>query len=217
MSSRLALTNAYSYVLEGATGFQAGAFQYDAVADRWDWSDDVYEIHGFTRGEIVPTTKLVLAHKHPDDRAPFEAVLRNALTGGSPVVSHHRIVDAHGATRYIMMVAEGTYSTSGDVIGLSGYFIDLTAVREHETRAVADEAVARSAEHRGIIEQAKGWLMATRGVDAEAAFTILSEISQSSNTKLFAVAEALIHHVEAESVPAAGRNSRPVASTTGSR
>lgn len=192
MSSQLDISNALSYALSQDRELLAGTFEFDSDHDHWEWSDEVYEIHGFRRGDVVPTTQLVLAHQHPDDRDSFYQVLESALSGSEYAVSHHRVIDARDKTRYVMMLAEVVHADDDRCAGLSGVFIDMTSVRENETRLAADEAVAKSAQHRAAIEQAKGWLMATRNVDAEQAFSMLSEVSQSSNTKLWIVAKALV-------------------------
>lgn len=53
----------------------------------------------------------------------------------------------------------------------------------------------RALESRAVIDQAKGVLMAVHGVDAVAAFEMLVEKSQRSNTKLWVVAEELLASV----------------------
>ena len=45
-----------------------GSYQYAVAGDTWQWSDGVYAIHGFHRGEVVPTTALLLSHAHAADR-----------------------------------------------------------------------------------------------------------------------------------------------------
>jgi GAF domain-containing protein len=47
-------------------------------------------------------------------------------------------------------------------------------------------------EHRDVIGQAKGILMAQQHIDADAAFTVLRRASQRSNTKLYDVARELV-------------------------
>jgi hypothetical protein len=46
---------------------------------------------------------------------------------------------------------------------------------------------------RGVIEQAKGMLMLHRHCDAEEAFALLVQLSQTSHRKLVEVAQALVH------------------------
>ena len=53
----------------------------------------------------------------------------------------------------------------------------------------------RALDSRAVIDQAKGVLMAVHGVDADAAFAMLVDRSQRTNTKLRAVAEDLLASV----------------------
>ena len=53
-------------------------------------------------------------------------------------------------------------------------------------------AVAQILEHRAVIEQAKGVLMAAYDIDADAAFEMLKCSSQNTNTKLRDLAEQLM-------------------------
>ncbi|HSU71338.1 MAG TPA: PAS and ANTAR domain-containing protein, partial [Micrococcaceae bacterium] len=192
MSSVLSSVSTYSYVLGDKPASFAGLFQFDATADRWEWSEEVYRIHGFEPGEVVPTTALILAHKHPDDRAHFQALLEGVLRDGHPMVSHHRILNGKAKTRYILLVAQPWVEADGSIRGLRGVCIDSTDIRQRETQLVADEAVAKSAEHRATIEQAKGALMYQHGIDADQAFLILSTLSQNTNTKLWAISEEIL-------------------------
>jgi GAF domain-containing protein len=52
--------------------------------------------------------------------------------------------------------------------------------------------LALALEHRDVIGQAKGILMATTGVSSDAAFSMLRAASQRGNQKLYAVAEEIV-------------------------
>ena len=78
---------------------------------------------------------------------------------------------------------------------LEGYVIDLTVLRAEGARGAATEAVQSSARHRAVIEQAKGALMLTFGLSADAAFALLTWHSQRSNRKVRAIAADLMAHV----------------------
>jgi hypothetical protein len=49
-------------------GSGMGSYCYTAGDDTWQWSDGVFTIHGFHRGEVVPTTALLLSHAYTADR-----------------------------------------------------------------------------------------------------------------------------------------------------
>jgi anti-anti-sigma factor len=169
-----------------------GSFRYAAASDTWRWSDGVFAVHGFGRGEVVPTTALLLAHAHPADRPRAKQRLRECLSGGKIFSFLYRIVDAAGDLRWALLAGEGVFDADGAVTGMRGYLIDLT---EPQARARSQEiasATRKAVASRATIEQAKGALMLVYGLDAEAAFALLSWQSQHSNIKLRDLAERLV-------------------------
>lgn len=61
---------------------------------------------------------------------------------------------------------------------MAGYVIDLTMLTVQGARGAANDAVQSSAQQRAVIEQAKGVLMLTFGLNADAAFALLVWHSQ---------------------------------------
>lgn len=61
------------------------------------------------------------------------------------------------------------------------------------------QSLEQAMQHRAVIEQAKGVLMAQSNVDADAAFDILRRISQRENRKLRDVAHELVERVATRS------------------
>jgi hypothetical protein len=169
-----------------------GPFIYRVATKSWWWSDDLYRIHGFEPGDVVPTTELIVAHKHPDDAAVATAIILNAFTSGEPFALWHRIIDARLRTRTVVSVGDGVRDASGELVEVRGYMVDVTGSKRGQTARDIDEAVRRSAESRGTIEQAKGVLMATLSVDADTAFGMLKRHSQNSNVKLRDLAQILL-------------------------
>ncbi|HLN78453.1 MAG TPA: PAS and ANTAR domain-containing protein [Nocardioidaceae bacterium] len=169
-----------------------GPFIYTVATKSWWWSDDLYRIHGFEPGDVVPTTELIVAHKHPDDAAVATAIILNAFTSGEPFALWHRIIDARLRTRTVVSVGDGVRDASGQLVEVRGYMVDVTGSKRGQTARDIDEAVRRSAESRGTIEQAKGVLMATLSVDADTAFGMLKRHSQNSNIKLRDLAQILL-------------------------
>jgi GAF domain-containing protein len=62
----------------------------------------------------------------------------------------------------------------------------------YSTTAALAEQMAEAMTSRAVIEQAKGIVMAQRGVSAEEAFDVLSRASQAANRKLRDIAQALV-------------------------
>jgi hypothetical protein len=169
-----------------------GPFRYDVARSTWWWADDVYRIHGFEPGEVVPTTELLVAHKHPEDAAVATAIIHNALGSGEPFALWHRIIDARRRTRIVVQVGSGVHDPAGALVEVRGFMVDVTGSKRSQTARDIDEAVRRSAESRGTIEQAKGIVMATLAVDADEAFALIRRCSQDRNVKVRELAAGLL-------------------------
>ena len=170
-----------------------GTYRYRRATDAWWWSDEVYAMHGFRPGDVVPTSALLLAHKHPQDRAMVEHIINVEIPLTGSFCFRHKIIDARRQVRTIIAVGQSDRDPqTQEVIGLSGYFVDLTeSERLHAAGAVAS-ALELSLEHRLVIEQAKGALTAAWGVTPEDAFALLSARSQRLNVKVRQLAEQLM-------------------------
>jgi PAS domain S-box-containing protein len=177
---------------------RVGGFVYLRSGDRWEWSDTVARMHGYEPGTVEPTTELLLSHKHPDDRAHVAQTLHAIRTSGGSFSSRHRIVDTHGATRSVVVVGDRTVGDNGEVIGSSGFYIDVTDTLGSAVKESVDEVVAEINTSRGSIEQAKGMLMLVYSITADRAFDVLVWHSQETNVKVRDVAEQLIERAAVE-------------------
>jgi hypothetical protein len=177
--------------LTGSTTETVGRFSYDVPTDTWWWSTSLYTIHGFTPGEIVPTTTLIRAHQHPEDRARAVQLITDAVAAGKPFSSRHRILDAQRRVHTVVTIGEGVRNEHGEIITVSGYLIDVTDALHRDIQAATRMAVELSAKTRAVIEQAKGALMITYGLDEDEAFALLRWHSQHSNIKLRDIATGI--------------------------
>ncbi|MDV6271663.1 PAS domain-containing protein [Rhodococcus globerulus] len=146
-------------VSESGAPHRVGGFRYSREGDEWEWSDNVAKMHGYPPGEVVPTTELLLSHKHPDDRRDVAQTLNAIRTSGGPFSSRHRIVDTQGVTRSVIVVGDSIVDESGTVTGSSGFYIDVTETLDRTVKESVDEVVDAINSSRGAIEQAKGMLM----------------------------------------------------------
>ncbi|ANE81817.1 antitermination regulator [Mycobacterium adipatum] len=181
--------------LAGGEHQHVGWFRFYLADERWEWSEQVERMHGYQPGTVHPTTELVLAHKHPDDFGHVSATLAEIRRTGAAFSTRHRIVDTHGDTHHVVVVADRLFGDDGvTVVGSHGFYIDVTpsaqsGARDQQERV--SEAVAEIAEARSGIEQAKGMLMLIYRINADAAFELLRWRSQETNTKLRALAERI--------------------------
>ncbi len=190
--------------LGGGTTEPVARFRFDVVDDTWWWSPAMYALHGFAPGEVVPTTALLLAHKHADDRVRTEGRLREALSTGEPFCCRHRIIDASGQVHIVLSLAEPVCDERGTVVAVQGFFIDVTDSLRRVAEQEAHTAVVRATETRAVIEQAKGLFVGIYGIDPDAAFNLLRWHSQQTNTKIRVLAEGLVEHMS--QAPVDGRS-----------
>jgi hypothetical protein len=179
-----------------------GYFTYTVEDDHWSWSEGLYALHGYAPHEVPATTELMLKHKHPDDVARTLDVLEEVITTGDPFSCYHRIVDTRDRVRSVVSVGRGLVGHGGKVEQVTGFFVDLTEVREEETQREVDAALLKTAHTRLRVEQAKGIVMAVTGCDAERAFTLLREFSAEADVKLDELASALVDRVATSLRPA---------------
>jgi len=169
---------------------RAGWFRFYFADERWEWSPETARIHGYEPDTVTPTTALVMSHKHPDDHARMAAHLDAVRRTHRPVSTRHRIVDARGGTREVVVAGQEIVDDGGAVIGTSGFYIDVTPsarTLEESTRAreqAVTDAVTIVADGRSLIDHTKGMLMLIYGIDADKAFGLLKWRSQETNVKL---------------------------------
>jgi len=177
----------------------AGSFKYHAREDRWEWSDEVAVMHGYEPGTVTPTTELVLAHKHPDDKPTVAQLIEQVRRLGIPFSSRHRIIDTAGRIHVVVVVGDRWKDDAGEVVGTTGFSIDVTEEFDADVRRSLDEVVAIIAVRRATINQAIGMLMLAHGLSADEAFEVLARRSQATNVKLRDLAAQFVKEVAATS------------------
>ncbi|MEV0333359.1 PAS and ANTAR domain-containing protein [Nocardia sp. NPDC050717] len=173
-----------------------GTFTFWFTTGRWEWSPEVYRMHGYAPGEIEPTTELLLSHKHPDDRDVVAGLIDRAVTEGAPFSSRHRFLDTAGRVHTVMVLADRVLNDHGEPVATTGYYLDLSDTVDAAAATAAgeavDEAMSGVVAARAVIEQAKGVLMRMYRIDADQAFKVLVWRSQEANIKLRDIAAQMI-------------------------
>jgi GAF domain-containing protein len=123
----------------------------------------------------------------------LDAGVRSSLSVGLPV--HETVTGALN----MYSVKPEAFDQDAVLVAqtFSGYAaVALANVHLYDVTATLAQQMQAAMEHRAVIEQAKGILIAGRGCSPKEAFAILSKLSQDSNRKLRDVAAALV--VEAQ-------------------
>jgi hypothetical protein len=156
-------------------------------------------MHGYEPGTVTPTTELVLSHKHPDDKPTVAQLIEQVRRLGIPFSSRHRIIDTAGKIHVVVVVGDRWKDDAGEVVGTTGFYIDVTEEFDADVRRSLDEVVAIIAVRRATINQAIGMLMLAHGLSADEAFEVLARRSQETNVKLRDLAAQFVKDVAATS------------------
>ena len=183
-----------------------GYFTYTVEDDHWYWSQGIYELHGYEPGAVPASTELLLQHKHPDDAVRAFEVLETVIRDGQPFSCYHRIIDAAGCVRYVLSVGRALAGADGRVEQVTGFFVDLTTVRDAEARdrdlrLEAEAARIRVAETRSLVDQAKGIVMVALGCGSDEAFAFLRRHAGTTDLRLLQLAGRLVDEVGARPLP----------------
>ena len=155
------------------------------------WSDGLYRMYGYERGEVVPSMEMVLPHVEPEDRPRVLAYWDHVSKHGGPSSIYVSIRDRKDRQHKLLYSAD--YIMDGTTpIGVWGVVVDLTTSIHTDRHQLATEAVAASAVNRAAIEQAKGILMGRTGITADEAYGLMSHLSQDTNRKVYAIAQEII-------------------------
>ena len=190
-----------------ATSTHVGRFRFGAATDRWWWSDHMFLIHGMQPGDVVPTRELLLTHVQRDDRAVVGEALDRCLEEPDPRACDYCLVDMSGAAHRVVLAVAG--DGDGD---LTGFLVDVTAAHDALLAERVNAELTLALESHAAIDQAKGILMLTYGVDEDAAFGILKQSSQRHNTRLRELAGRVVRTaaVGLESIVARAARRGPV-------
>ena len=176
--------------LAGGSPQRVGWFRFYFADERWEWSEQVQQMHGYAPGSVTPTTELVLSHKHPDDYQQVAATLDEMRRTHNTFSTRHRIIDTNGAVHSVVVIGDQLHD-DGELVGTHGFYVDVTPSGAQHDEMV-NAAIAEIAENRATIEQVKGMLMAVYRIDADAAFELLRWRSQETNVKLRILADQVL-------------------------
>ena len=115
------------------SGARAAAWQWNILTNEQIWSSDSYLLHGRDPKLGPPSYQDWLACLHPDDRAPIESAMRDALE--KRVLEHrteYRVVFPTGEERWLASFAKVDYAPDGSPVRMSGINLDITEQKRVE-------------------------------------------------------------------------------------
>ena len=116
-----------------------GYFDWDVVADRMSWSDQMYRNLGFVPGEVKPTEKLYLSMIHPDDFSWVSEYISYAKDHSLYDVQYG-IIKANGEITWLHLRANMNFNNQGKLIKMFGTCQDITEQKLGEDRVQKAES-----------------------------------------------------------------------------
>lgn len=114
-------------LFEVASGLaKVGYWSLDLESEHVWWSDEIYRIHGYEPGEIVPDLTIGVRSYHPDDQPKVEEALAASQASGKPFDFSLRIIRPTGEIRYVQSHGICEYGSDGTVKSMFGIFLDVT-------------------------------------------------------------------------------------------
>lgn len=110
-----------------------GSFDHDIVANRIEWSDQMFQILGYERGEVTPSPDATLGLVHPEDRAGFLAA-RSRSRNENFDAHEFRIIRPNGEERVVRRESEVHFAEDGRPLRVFGMLQDITERRIAEAR-----------------------------------------------------------------------------------
>ncbi|HSN38353.1 MAG TPA: ANTAR domain-containing protein, partial [Arthrobacter sp.] len=136
--------------------------------------------------------ELVLAHKHPGDRAKIRELHTDLAEVGGYFSTYHRLIDSRQREHRVLTAGEAVLDANGRLFSITGIMVDLTSTVRAETERATRDAVAGAVRARAVIERAVGILMGRLSIGADAAFALLRVHSNHTNKKLATIASQLV-------------------------
>lgn len=109
-----------------------GSWEFDVITGKNTWSAEVFRIFGLDPASSEPTYSELLERIHIDDRALFQAQIKQAITEGKPYRIEFRIKLPNGKIRDIEGRGEVVFINDQQRIKLFGTVMDITQRKEAE-------------------------------------------------------------------------------------
>jgi PAS domain S-box-containing protein len=126
-----------------------GFWEYDMVADRPHWDDEMLRIYGISREEFTATGEAWEAFLHPDDQEQALGLRHNWQESDGVLEQRFRIIRPDGEVRHIRSSALLTRDANGKPLRMTGINFDFTDKRRAEEAAMA----AHQREQRMVAHQ----------------------------------------------------------------
>jgi len=121
-----------------------GRWEYDLVADKLSWSDQVFSIIGIEPEGRAVSYRRFLEVVHTDDRKLVGRAYVDSVRDHTPYDIVHRLLLADGRIKYVNQRGTTTYDHDGTPVRSVGTVLDITELKEAEQALEESELVLRT-------------------------------------------------------------------------
>ena len=122
---------------------RTGSYELELATGRFEFSNGLYRLFGEEPGAFVPELALIEARSHPDDMAPVQQVLTQAVANRQPYYYQRRIYYPDGQLRTLECHGRVECDALGEPVKLLGLVQDVTE-REQAAQRAKDELVRQA-------------------------------------------------------------------------
>jgi PAS domain S-box-containing protein len=126
------LRNSRARLAEAQQLAHLGSWEWDLVAGRLTWSDEIYRIFGLDSDSVEATPEVFERCVHPSDRDQMGGTVRKALKDCSSCELEYRIVRPDGEVRVLHGRGEVVTDANGRAIRMLGTALDVTEQKRLE-------------------------------------------------------------------------------------
>ncbi len=109
-----------------------GLWDWNVETGELIWSDEHYRMEGYEPGEVEPSYALWADRVHPDDRAPTEQRMAEAMETGGDYVNEYRVCHPDGTILWLSARGRFLYDEQGNPVRMLGAMVDTTQRRREE-------------------------------------------------------------------------------------
>jgi PAS domain S-box-containing protein len=126
------LEEAKSQLEEAQALARIGSWSLDLLADRCQWSKQMYRIFNFESLDTQPSYEVMLSSLVHEDATKLDAAIRKVTNDGEPYSLDVRVGRPQSELRYVRCQGRARRDSVGRIIGLFGTAADVTAEVERE-------------------------------------------------------------------------------------
>ena len=122
------LKQSNNFLIDAQSIAKIGHWDWDILAGKLVWSDEIYRIFGYKPQEFGATYEAFLQTIHPDDRQMVEDAVQEAVENNDDYDIFHRIVLPTGEEKFVHEIGHAIYDKDKTPIRMIGTVQDVTTL-----------------------------------------------------------------------------------------